>query len=373
MTTDSTLSRRKFLAAAGMAAAGAAFGGRLAHAAGGVPSGAEWELTRGRGGTGLEWGRITAWTPVRKNTLPADDLTSQLREGEVVPLLGIVEGTAPDWNPNNNRWYRVRDGFIYTATVQQISPYRMPRQLDTMPETLIDEEPGFWVEVIVPETLARTEPSGPAVTDDQGQAVRLIYSSIHRVIDIEADAGGYLWYKIWDDKPKAEPFYGLARHLRVIEPEEYAPINPGAADKHLRVDLTGQRIECYEGDTLVFWTLMSSGTEGYPTPPGEWSVVYKQPSRHMYSGDDSGVSGGDADADAFDLPGVPFNTFFTTMGHAIHGTWWHGDYGRPRSHGCLNVPSPAAKFIWRWVEPHGGYSDLASGSSREPGTPVLVE
>jgi hypothetical protein len=39
------------------------------------------------------------------------------------------------------------------------------------------------------------------------------------------------------------------------------------------------------------------------------------------------------------------------MGNAFHGTYWHNDYGRPRSHGCVNLPSEAAKFLYLWTLP----------------------
>jgi lipoprotein-anchoring transpeptidase ErfK/SrfK len=235
--------------------------------------------------------------------------------------------------------------------------------------TTIDEEPGFWAEVIVPYTAARSRPSGSVVELEDGSAVVEVYASVHRVIGVETDDAGYLWYRVFDDKPDTDPVYVLARHLRRLPEAAFAPINPGARDKHIVVTLDEQRIDCYEGDRIVFSTLTSSGGEGFDTPDGEHAVVYKQPSRHMYSDPELEAF---SDPNFFDLPGVPFNIFFTTQGHAIHGTYWHGDYGRPRSHGCLNVTPEAARWLFRWVEPTLPYDVTAGGSSREPGTPVVV-
>ena len=53
----------------------------------------------------------------------------------------------------------------------------------------------------------------------------------------------------------------------------------------------------------------------------------------------------------YSLPGVPWCSFFTGAGNAFHGTYWHNDYGQPRSHGCVNLPSESAKFIYRWTKP----------------------
>jgi lipoprotein-anchoring transpeptidase ErfK/SrfK len=53
----------------------------------------------------------------------------------------------------------------------------------------------------------------------------------------------------------------------------------------------------------------------------------------------------------YSLPGVPWCSFFTGAGNAFHGAYWHNDYGQPRSHGCVNLPSASSKFIYRWTLP----------------------
>jgi lipoprotein-anchoring transpeptidase ErfK/SrfK len=58
---------------------------------------------------------------------------------------------------------------------------------------------------------------------------------------------------------------------------------------------------------------------------------------------------------------------------AIHGTFWHNDYGRRHSHGCINVPSSAAKWIFRWVEPQTPYHEWTQRIEPGTGTRVVVE
>ena len=129
-------------------------------------------------------------------------------------------------------------------------------------------------------------------------------------------------------------------------------------------------MQCFENGSVVLDTLVSTGAGGFGTPVGEHAVVYKQVSRHMFSDPENEAF---SDPNFFDLPGVPFNVFLTTLGHAIHGTYWHGDFGRARSHGCINVTPEIARFIYRWVDPAATYDSLASGSSKEPGTAIIVE
>ena len=40
---------------------------------------------------------------------------------------------------------------------------------------------------------------------------------------------------------------------------------------------------------------------------------------------------------AYELPGVPWVSYFTGNGVAFHGTYWHDNFGSPTSHGCLNM------------------------------------
>jgi hypothetical protein len=95
---------------------------------------------------------------------------------------------------------------------------------------------------------------------------------------------------------------------------------------------------CAEGDTLVYTARCATGAafsvEGvgfvdFTTPIGEHTVVRKRPSRHMH--------GFEGRSDEYDLPGVPFCTYFTEAGVAVHGAYWHNDFGHQRSHGCVNV------------------------------------
>lgn len=371
------ISRRTFLAAAGgtLAAWGLSQRRPLQTASAlalpsqsTLPSDPEWSFIQPHPVRLTRWGRVTDFgSPYREAPGGDAKIIGYLPINTVLPLFQIVHAPGPANNPNNDVWYRIEPGFMFTATIQLIEPYRMPVEITEI-DTEIEEIPAFWAEVIVPFTTARNAPSGAPMANDQDENIILNYSSVHRVIEVKPDDAGYLWYKVDDDKKDAKSFYVLARHMRRILPEELTPISPGA-NKRLEVSLAGQRIDCYEDENLVFSTLTSSGGGGFATPKGEHAVVYKQISRHMYSDPEQEAF---SDPDFFDLPGVPFNVFFTTMGHAIHGTYWHGDYGRPRSHGCLNVTPEAARWLWRWVEPAAPYSALAAGSSSEPGTPVIV-
>ena len=75
--------------------------------------------------------------------------------------------------------------------------------------------------------------------------------------------------------------------------------------------------------------------------------------------------------DGYDLPGVPFPTYLSASGVAIHGAYWHNDFGRARSHGCVNVLPEAALWFYRWTRSVTAYED-ALLEVKDGGTPIVV-
>lgn len=75
----------------------------------------------------------------------------------------------------------------------------------------------------------------------------------------------------------------------------------------------------------------------------------------------------------YDLPGVPWDLYFTSDGGAIHGAYWHNNFGTPMSHGCVNEPLANAEQIFAWagpVVPEG--QNYVRATPENPGTRVLV-
>jgi lipoprotein-anchoring transpeptidase ErfK/SrfK len=64
------------------------------------------------------------------------------------------------------------------------------------------------------------------------------------------------------------------------------------------------------------------------------------------------AAGDRAAPNSYDLPGVPWICYFTEDGISFHGTYWHNDFGKPRSHGCINLSPAAARWVYRWTYPY---------------------
>ncbi len=119
---------------------------------------------------------------------------------------------------------------------------------------------------------------------------------------------------------------------------------PVTKDKSIVIDLSTERLYAYEGDVLVQEELISTGLEFTPTPKGTFRVFKKTPSRYM-QGPLPGVSGQE-----YDLPGVPWDLYFTSDGAVIHGAYWHDQFGKRWSHGCVNLESQNAKRLYMWAD-----------------------
>ncbi len=112
------------------------------------------------------------------------------------------------------------------------------------------------------------------------------------------------------------------------------------AERWIDISLTDEYLRAYQGDVVVMETLISSGKPGFETPPGTFYINTKVVEQDM-----EGVIGGEY----YDVPSVPDVMYFTGVGHAIHGAYWHNNFGTPMSHGCINVPLELAHFLYEWA------------------------
>ncbi len=286
-------------------------------------------------------------------------MRDQVTRDSLVTLLGRV--LADDGPRHNPIWYETMDGYLHSGHVQRV-------QWNPQPALRRIRESGSLFEVAVPFTRAyrKADPHSDPL-------YRLYYQATSWVTDSVVGEDGRQWYQIFDDLVRIH-YYVRAEHLRSVGQREISPISPDVPlrHKHIRVDLRHQELFCYEYDKLIFRTRISSGIpdtrpreNGIPTitPTGRFFVEVKMPSRHMGDGHIT------ADLEAYELPGVPWVSFFTTTGVAFHGTYWHNDFGRPKSHGCVNMATEEAKWLYRWTLPiveHHQTRRIARG------TPILI-
>ncbi len=124
------------------------------------------------------------------------------------------------------------------------------------------------------------------------------------------------------------------------------PVDPTATStgKYIYVNLKEQRLRAYENGRLVKTFLVSTGSYRFPTPPGNYSVLEKDPVVNYQ------WSYGKGNPDNYDLGNVPYNLMFRPHMY-IHYAYWHNNFGRRMSHGCINVNLANIKWIYRWADP----------------------
>jgi hypothetical protein len=119
--------------------------------------------------------------------------------------------------------------------------------------------------------------------------------------------------------------------------------------KWIDVSILSQTLVLWEGSTPVYATLVSTGKDGlgdpkttHSTPTGIFHIYQK----HVTTTMDSDV----ADHE-FELRDVPWVMYFSG-GYALHGAYWHDDFGKVRSHGCVNLAPVDARYVFSWSDPN---------------------
>lgn len=121
----------------------------------------------------------------------------------------------------------------------------------------------------------------------------------------------------------------------------FKTVNMTAEKKWIEVNLTQQSLTAYEEATPVRNFLISSGVPGHETVTGVFHIYVKYASQRM-------VGGSKAAGDYYDLPNVPWVNYFY-QDYALHGAYWHHNWGHTMSHGCVNEPDDQAKWIYDWA------------------------
>jgi lipoprotein-anchoring transpeptidase ErfK/SrfK len=264
-----------------------------------------------------------AFSGDRVHSVPRDTILNIIGE-----VFGGLDG---DYN---RIWYRIGNGeYVYSGGVQPVHTF-MNSIATGIPET------GILGEITIPfaDTVWTIPPNfhpGP----------RLYFGSTHWIKKIVQDqSDGSRWYKIYDTLYNTH-YYIRTEGMHIFSPEELSPLSPQVPgiEKHIEIILDRQILLAFEWDVLVFAARVATGQENFETPTGRFWTFHKRPTYHM--------SGGVDVSTVFDLPGVPWDSYITDTGVAIHGTYWHNDFGHPHSHGCINLAIQDAKWIYRWTQP----------------------
>ncbi len=173
-------------------------------------------------------------------------------------------------------------------------------------------------------------------------------------VDGKLENDGTTWYQVVFDEWLRYPdrvqsdWYVAADYVEVLLDEGHKTTEEdgnASTSKRIVVDRSDQKVYAYDGDVLFMETDVSTGLELSPTPRGTFTIFKKTPSRYM-----QGPLPYLANSDYYDLPGVPWNLYFTEQGAVIHGAYWHDSFGTQYSHGCVNLQPNVARELYNWAE-----------------------
>ena len=145
-----------------------------------------------------------------------------------------------------------------------------------------------------------------------------------------------------------------ARDLARVRPTAPPP-EAAANERWIDVDLNQQVLTAYEGDRPVFATLVSSGKgargSDFETHTGTFRIWVKIFSTKMDNLDKDDVER------HYAIEDVPYVQFFDKA-IALHGAFWHREFGHVHSHGCVNMAPLDARWLFAFTSPHlpGGWS-----------------
>jgi hypothetical protein len=149
---------------------------------------------------------------------------------------------------------------------------------------------------------------------------------------------GGVWYRV--SEPPEQPMWVHSSLVRKVAPVKFE----GARYKGrwVNINITQQIVTAYEDGTPVKVTLASTGKAKTPTELGVWKIYYRLPKQDMEGGNL-------ASGDYYNLKDVPYPQYFHMSGEGLHGTYWHDNFGRPMSHGCVNLSTPMSEWFYGWA------------------------
>jgi hypothetical protein len=248
---------------------------------------------------------------------PLPDVVRDRLEGDYFLALDGEETTG------NQHFYRTVLGRYVKA--ENVAPRSAPKMQG---ELLGPETP-------LPIAFVYAAPSAPLLGLRDGHSQQLGNAHKHARFEVADDAR-------WDGRQVVISREGYAverSHVRIAR-RHARPKGVDRAEKWLHVDLAQQTLVAYRGDQPVFATLISSGRQGYETPPGLFRIHEKHKTTTMRGSDSNGV---------FEVSEVPWTMFYRGS-YALHGAYWHDDFGTVRSHGCINIAPIDARWLFQFTE-----------------------
>jgi lipoprotein-anchoring transpeptidase ErfK/SrfK len=295
-------------------------------------------------------------TPVYAKPNARDAVRLSAEQGQLMRVTGVSHGM----NGDTNLWWSTTEGYVALDALQ---PSQNPwSTMWTVPDGLLALN-GWW-------GATRTDANvraGP--TTDAPSVGHLPAGDLVKVLvegpgqDVQ---GSSTWYRI-DGGRYAGGWVHSSLIRRAAEPQANTtpPPSGSASGRWIVVDRGHHSLTLVDHGQPAFVTYVALGVAGRETPTGTYSTWGK------YRADDMTSSSVKDPGGYYDLPNVPDTQYYLDGGFAIHGTYWHDDFGSDESHGCVNVTWTDGRYLFGQTLPYVADSQLTTPTG-QPASEVVI-
>ncbi len=277
-------------------------------------------------------GTLTESTPIYEAPDQSGKQITNWTAGMQVTYFAEVDGTP---YKGTKRWYKVLtnpDRYVPTWSI-----FSTPTPGLQEPPPLPKSGPLAWTGRLQSGANVRIGPGTMhQVAKSWGAGRRVLVTA---EITGEAYAGSTKWYQV-----ASPPEQSLFLHSSFVtkEADILRVDKPAYAGRWVDVDLANQVLTAYYGTRPLLVAQTASGTTKNATDKGAYPTFWRLASQRM-QGDNLFA------ADYYNLDAVPYISYFHPSGEAIHGAYWHDNFGTQLSHGCVNTSLPTAQWVLTWA------------------------
>ncbi|MDZ7961311.1 MAG: L,D-transpeptidase [Aulosira sp. DedQUE10] len=140
----------------------------------------------------------------------------------------------------------------------------------------------------------------------------------------------------WSSPVNIDSKFAQASAASIDNQQNVSQLKQTSPPRWIEIDLSEQRLLAWEGKKRVYSFRISTGKRLTPTPKGKFEINSKYRTNRMRG-------------EGYDIPDVPYAMYFYE-GYAIHGAYWHDNFGTPVSHGCVNLRVKQARQLYNWAK-----------------------
>ena len=295
-------------------------------------------------------------TPVYAKPNVSDAIRLDAREGDLMRVTGVSDGM----NGDPNLWWSTSEGYV---ALDALRPSQNPwSTLWTVPDGLLALT-GWWGATTT-DANVRAGPSTEAPKVGHlppGNLVKVLVEGPGE--DVQGSA---TWYRI-DGGRYAGGWIHSSIVKRAAQPRANTtpPPSGAASGRWIVVDRSRHSLTLVDNGQPAFVTYVALGVAGRETPTGTYSTWGK------YRADDMTSASVRDPGGYYDLPNVPNTQYYLDGGFAIHGTYWHDDFGTDESHGCVNVTWTDGRYLFSQTLPFVLDGQLTTPTG-QPATDVVI-